>query len=391
MTDRKLEILLRNYNRGNLTEKELNLLFEALSDEKNRKNYKQLTEVEYLLSVKYANVDSKKAYQDFLQQKLLQQKRLHTIKRRNAFMKYAAIFLCLIGLGYFVWLNNGMGSSIESKLQIEEHDITLQLENGEIRVIKEDGGSQIVDKQGRILAEQDGYGIVYGDNQNINKLVYNELHVPFGKKFRIELSDGTTVHLNSGSMLKYPVKFIAGNNRDVYIKGEAFFEVAEDKESPFTVHAGDVNVRVLGTSFNVSSYEEDLSVNTVLVSGHVGLYNSSTGYDQVTSFDIQPEQMGIWDKNDKEFTSKKVDAEIYTAWINGKLIFRDLPFRVIRKKLERHYNVSIINSDEVFDENTFSGAFDIESIEEVLETFHRNFGIQYEIIDNKVIIKSKTE
>ncbi|MEX0314614.1 MAG: FecR family protein [Allomuricauda sp.] len=390
MTDKKLEILLQGYSKGVLSQEELNELVEALSDEKNREKYRQSIEVDYLLSVKYVDVDSKLAYQDFLAQKSLERKKNNfTRRRKNAFIGYAAMFLGLIGLSYFIWFNDG-GAVSGPKLQIEERDITLQLENGEIKVIKEDGSSQIVDKQGRTLAEQDGRRIVYGENQNISKLVYNELHVPFGKKFRIELSDGTTVHLNSGSVLKYPVKFIAGNNRDVYIQGEAFFDVTEDKEHPFTVHAGDINVRVLGTSFNVSSYEEDLGVNTVLVSGHVSLYDSAMGYDESTSFDIQPEQMGMWDKNEKQFTSKKVDTDVYTAWISGKLIFRDMPFRVIRKKLERHYNVSIINSDEVFDENTFSGSFDIESIEEVLETFHRNFGIQYEITDNKVIIKPKT-
>ena len=392
MTDKKLEILLQRYRKGNLTEEELDTLVGALSDEKIKEKYRQSVEIDYLLSVKYVDVDPKIAYQDFLSKKSSDRKNESSFRRRrNAFLGYAATFLGLIGLGYFIWFSDGMTSARAPLLQIEDRDITLQLENGEIRVIKEDGSSQIVDDQGRTLAEQDGESITYIENKNIGKLVYNELHVPYGKKIRIGLSDGTTVHLNSGSLLRYPVKFIKGENRDVYIKGEAFFEVAEDKEHPFTVHAGDVNVRVLGTNFNVSSYEEDTSVNTVLVSGHVRLYDSSTGYDPSTSFDIIPEEMGVWNKNEKQFSSSKVDTEIHTAWMKGKLVFRDMPFRVIRKKLERHYNVSIVNTDPIFDENTFSASFDIESIEEVLETFHRNFGIQYEIINNKVIIKPKTQ
>lgn len=390
MTDKKLEILLQRYRNGNLTEEELDTLVEEFSDEKIKKKYRQSVEIDYLLSVKYVDVDTKTAFQDFLVQKSYERKRVRTLNRRkNAFLRYAAIFLGLIGLGYFVLFNNGSTSNSDSLLQIEERDITLQLENGEIRVIKEDGSSQIVDEQGRTLAEQEGGSITYAKNKGIGKLIYNELHVPYGKKIQIGLSDGTTVHLNSGSLLKYPVKFIKGKNRDVYIKGEAFFEVAEDKEHPFTVHAGDVNVRVLGTNFNVSSYEEDTSVNTVLVSGHVRLYDSSSSYDPNTSFDIVPEEMGVWEKSEKQFSSAIVDTEIHTAWMSGKLIFRDMPFRVIRKKLERHYNVSIINRDEIFDENTFSAAFDIENIEEVLETFSRNFGIKYEILNNEVIIQSK--
>ncbi|SNY95405.1 FecR family protein [Flagellimonas pacifica] len=390
MTDKKLEILLQRFRQGGLTEKELDNLIDLLSDEKTKKKYKESVEVEYLLSIKYVDIDPKAAYLDFLSKKSLRDRSGNALrKRRNAFFGYAAVFLGFIGLGYLLWLNNGKELSPSPLIEIEEKAITLQLESGKTKVIHEDGSSQITDENGRTLAVQKDGGITYEENTDIEKLVYNELHVPYGKKFRIELSDGTMVHLNSGSSLKYPIKFLKGKNRDVFIDGEAFFDVIEDKEHPFTVHAGEVNVRVLGTNFNVSSYKEDVSVNTVLVSGHVKLYDASDRYDSKTSFDIEPEQMGVWNKEQGEFSSKQVDTNIHTAWMQGKLIFRDMPFKDIRKKLERHYNVSIVNSNEVFDENTFSAAFDIENIEEVLETFSRNFGIKYEIINNEVIIKPK--
>src|SRR5690606_36367432 len=114
---------------------------------------------------------------------------------------------------------------------------------------------------------------------NSDKLAYNTLKIPFGKKFRLQLSDGTMVHINSGSTLKYPIKFIAGENRQVYLDGEAFFDVAKDKKHPFIVNADNLNVRVLGTHFNVSNYPEDAVTDVVLVEGSVGMYRSNEEFD----------------------------------------------------------------------------------------------------------------
>ena len=103
-------------------------------------------------------------------------------------------------------------------------------------------------------------------------LVYNTLKIPYGKQFEVELSDGTIVHLNSGTTLRYPVAFLKNQNRKVFLTGEAFFEVAKDKAHPFTVSTQELNVEVLGTKFNASSYTEDVTTDIVLVEGKVALY-----------------------------------------------------------------------------------------------------------------------
>ena len=113
-------------------------------------------------------------------------------------------------------------------------------------------------------------------------MVYNTLKIPYGKKFEVQLSDGTIVHLNAGTSLRYPVQFVKNQSRQVYLTGEAFFEVSKDKAHPFTVNTQEVNVEVLGTKFNVNSYTEDVSTDVVLVEGKVSLYkDKKTAENQV--------------------------------------------------------------------------------------------------------------
>ena len=115
-----------------------------------------------------------------------------------------------------------------------------------------------------MVGNQNGNKIVYDTETTLEKLVYNTIKIPYGKRFELQLSDGTIVHLNSGTTLKYPVKFIASGNRQVFLDGEAFFDVAKDKTHPFVVNADNLNVRVLGTHFNVSNYPEDKLTDIVL-------------------------------------------------------------------------------------------------------------------------------
>jgi ferric-dicitrate binding protein FerR (iron transport regulator) len=217
----------------------------------------------------------------------------------------------------------------------------------------------------------------------IAELVYNEMVVPYGKRFQVTLSDGTQVHLNSGTSFKFPVKFIAGRERKVFLKGEAFFDVVKNKKDAFVINSKDIDIKVLGTKFNVSYYTEDEEINTVLVTGSVQIYESSK-----PSFTkkIQPGQMASWNKEQKNIYIEDVDIDLHTAWMEGRLILRKTPFKVIRKKLERYYNVSIINHNELLDRLYYNINFDNETIEQVLKTLNENFDIDYRINDNTIII-----
>src|SRR5690606_35926115 len=157
----------------------------------------------------------------------------------------------------------------KQKPPIKGNQITLQLDNGKVEVINEDDLRRILDTEGSEVGFQNGNQLNYNKGYGSEKLIYNELNIPNGKKFNLVLSDGTKVSLNSGSSIKFPVQFLPGQNREVTLTGEAYFEVKKDSVDPFIVHVADLKVRVLGTEFNLSSYPEDKEVTAVLVQGSV--------------------------------------------------------------------------------------------------------------------------
>jgi len=294
--------------------------------------------------------------------------------------KYAAVTVILLGFGYLY--QSGLFNEKQNIISPSEN-ITLQLENGAVKIIKEDGTSEVLDSKGNIVGSHVGSKIVYDKNFENETLVYNTLTVPYGKKFEILLSDGTNVHLNAGTSLKYPVKFLKGQNRQVFLKGEAYFDVAKDAEHPFIVKSDDLFVKVLGTQFNVSSYSEDTETNVVLVEGSVDLFSKENSNEHVL---LKPGFKGSFDKKKTNISTSKVITGIYTSWVHGELVFRNISFNDILKKLERQYNVSIINNNDELANERFNASFRNESIEKILEYFKITYGIKYTVQESKIFI-----
>ena len=168
----------------------------------------------------------------------------------------------VFGLGY---LYTSVSNDTNTSPVIPENVITLKLGNGNIKIISEDGATTVVDSDGNQIGTQQGTRLIYKNDISIEKLTYNTLTVPYGKRFDIVLSDGTHVFLNSGTSFTYPIEFIKGKSREVFLDGEAYFDVVKNSENPFIVNTGALSVRVLGTKFNLSSYAEDEFINTTLV------------------------------------------------------------------------------------------------------------------------------
>ncbi|RED25112.1 FecR family protein [Flavobacterium cutihirudinis] len=309
--------------------------------------------------------------------------------RKSNFRKYisiAASIVVLLGIGFF-YKQSLSTKSAEKQFDFKSTDIVLQLENGDIQVISEKNSSIVKDAKGNIVGNQTGDKLVYENNSDPEKLVYNTIKIPYGKKFRLQLSDGTFVHLNSGTTLKYPIKFIAGENRQVFLDGEAFFDVAKDKKHPFIVNADNLNVRVLGTHFNVSNYPEDTVTDVVLVEGSVGMYSSNEEFDALKNTILKPGFKGSFNKENTKISTKAVLTDIYTSWINGGLTFRNMTFKNIITKLERRYNVTIVNKNEKLANEKFNASFKEESIENVMSYFNEIHGINYTIKNNQILIK----
>lgn len=222
----------------------------------------------------------------------------------------------------------------------------------------------------------------------LNALTFEKQRTPQGKQRQVILADGTHVWLNAGSELRYPKDFSKKQIREVYLEGEAFFDVTENRSKPFIVHASGLDIRVLGTSFNVRSYAGDPVVETTLVRGKVTI--ASTAEDSINQVTLLPNQHASFSKDSKAIALEEVsNTEDYIGWKSGWMIFDDKPFSYIRETLERWYNVRIIIEDENSLSCTFSAKFKDKTLKEVLEIFKNTESIDYRIDGDQVFINGK--
>ena len=296
----------------------------------------------------------------------------------------AAVFIGLFTLGYFY--QQGAFNTVSEELLIPANEsITLKLEDGTIEVIDPGDTKAIRNARGNVVGNQNQSQLVYSEEPDTEQLVYNTLTVPYGKRFEVVLSDGTAVYMNAGTQLTYPISFLSTGNREVFVSGEAYFDVTSDTQRPFIVNAEELNVEVLGTEFNVLAYPEDGVSDVVLVEGSVGMYNDKTRIDQATV--LTPGTKGSFDKSAANIVIEQVNTKVYTSWRNGELVYRNLPFKHILKKLERHYNIKLVLNNPELGEEPFSASFENKSIEEVLSFFDDIYDVEYSIENNTVYIK----
>jgi ferric-dicitrate binding protein FerR (iron transport regulator) len=382
-----LKELIDKYLNDSINGLEMERLKVWLEKEKNQEKFKIILESHYQINLGVQEVDLDREY-SLLMNKL---EGKSIAPGRSSFMWYkrAAIFVGLLGLGYMIHQT----TKDPNKTEVDGNTITIKQENGNTQIIKEDGSVEIVDKQGRIIGKQNGTQLDYknfvaaeANNLPNDILTYNELVVPYGKKMKLILSDSTVVHINSGSRLKYPVKFLENKYRKVFLEGEAFFEVTKSTTAPFIVNTDKIDIRVLGTKFNVSAYLDDEQVNTVLVEGSVELSTSDHSAVGDEKFLLVPGQIGSWNKSMDNMKIAETDVNEYTSWINGQIIFKIRPFPEILKVLERHYNVSITNNYRLLDNQQFFAKFDTETIEQVLTYFQNSTPFHYTRTGDKIEI-----
>ena len=219
--------------------------------------------------------------------------------------------------------------------------------------------------------------------QNANSSFLAE--VPAGDKVQLTLPDKSSVKLNSESSLSYA--YVNGK-RVARLKGEGYFQVSKDRKHPFVVQVGNLNIEVLGTCFNVYSYEENDFVETSLIEGSVRLYDSKSPSE---SFILKPSQKAIYSKNNGKISFHNTDNVKETAWTQNHLVFESEKLGSVFQKIERWYGVHIDLLCPEIANDQISGSFKDEQLPYVMEALKFQYGFNYEITGNNVTINKSNQ
>ena len=384
MNIQKIDNLIIKYLNNSISKNELDELIFKIENKQNYTIFKSYIKTNYAIEYNMKKFNPEKS-KELLLEMIKKEKKVIRMYVLKKITKYAAVLLIFLATGYFYFNGDYV---LKQDLVIPEESITLKLNDGQIKIINPLEEKEVIESDGTLIGVQKENVLTYSNNKNVETLIYNELTVPYGKRFELNLSDGTNVSLNSGTSIKYPVQFIEGQKRQVFIRGEAYFKVEKDINHPFIVTAQDLKVQVLGTHFNVSAYPEDQTTNVVLVEGSVGMFNNNE-FNKLTDVILVPGVMGVFKKGNKEITLKEVNIGIYTSWVKGSVVFRNASFTNIITKLERLYNVTIINNNKKIVTEKFNASVNVdkESIEQVLDYFKKVYEIEYQFINNKIVIK----
>jgi len=321
-------------------------------------------------------------------------KRIRLIERRNKLERYkkiafAASIILLVGISLVNQFYFKETIIINDPISIGSDKAVLTLENGD-QVILEKGKkfqNKILNSNGKELS----YSIKNRSSSNFvdEKIASNFLTVPRGGQFSLNLEDGTKILLNSDSKIKYPVKFIKGENRQVeLLYGEAFFDVSSSQNndgSEFIVSTKTQKINVLGTKFNIKAYGEDDIITTTLVEGKVKVEN---GRNQIL---LSANQQSKVDSNSPDISVSDVDVSQQISWINGLFSFNDTSLEDIMHTLSRWYDLEFIFKSANQKNFIFSGILErtksIEDILLIIEKTSSSNEINFEVNNKTIIIE----
>lgn len=382
----KTVTLFRKSYAGRLTADERAEMVRLLEDENMRRLYEEVGDDEYLIGEfrRYAGWEPVRGYRKFRKNM-----RRQSIRKNLIRLSVAASLLMALGAVWLLVERDRPEDCVKMAETVAETVVEpgtcrafLQLSSGERIVLEKSGQRDLHEMSGNIRI--DSGKVVYSAQAvaQPGTVVYNTLSVPHGGEYRLLLADGTAVHLNAGSELRYPVAFAVAE-RKVYLKGEAWFEVAKDAERPFYVETDEVSIRVYGTAFNVNTHGLR-ATETILVEGEIGISGKgSTGERR-----MRPGQLAACDHHSGEITFREVDIRKYTAWKNWEFCFNDDTLEEILEELGRWYDVKVIFRSAGKKDIRFSGHLKrYENIQKILGAISESTGIVFHISDRMIIVE----
>ena len=333
------------------------------------------------LENRYEGIDVDRKWNNF--------KDLQSRKKRRVRMSVSvAASVCLLITGaLWLWIKPSEDERVVLAEQGKQNNVSLVLANGETVDISNPQKGKVKLDQGAKLYEGKRLEYTRADSLRERELEYNELIVPKGTFYHLVLSDGTKVWLNADSRIKYPVSFGKGK-REVSLHGEGFFEVSKDTARPFSVSTDRMDVKVLGTTFDINTYEDEGMSYVVLVEGLVEVFAGKGESRIITPGDIAKVNMhdvraGI--------QVSKCDVEHYTAWKEGNFSFRNASLTEILKRVSRYYDVTIIR-EQMFEEEYYTGDLSRDvSLESLLSVIESSTSVSFKVERKIVYVQKKRD
>ena len=262
----------------------------------------------------------------------------HSPRRLGWYRWVAAVMLpVMVAAGYFIreMKRDSLQQGVEiASIEPGKSKAILRLGNNRVLEITKERETHVDVAEG-VAATNNSSGMIYPEQVATGKTEYNVLEVPRGGEYTVTLSDGTVVHLNSGSELRYPVAFGA-ERREVFLSGEGYFEVVKDSVRPFFVNADKLKIRVYGTSFNVNTYDLE-NIQTVLVEGKIGIQTMNMN----TEYMVKPGQLALYNQEKGTMEILNVDVLPYVAWKDHEFMFDDESLEKIMNRLSLWYDVDV--------------------------------------------------
>lgn len=303
-------------------------------------------------------------------------------------MSAAAVILVAI-LGFWMWMGssesgaNGtkpIASNLPGDIMPGGNKAILTLADG-TKVILDSANNGAITKQGNVTVIKLNDGLLsYEKTTDTNmEVVYNTITTPRGGQYQLVLVDGSKVWLNAASSIKFPNVF-NGNERRIELTGEGYFEVEHDVKKPFYVNAGGIEVKVLGTHFNVNSYADESSVKTTLLQGSVKVIEGANSKTIVPGMQAQVSGNG-------NISTLQVDVKEVVAWKNGKFIFDNANIRSIMRQLEKWYDIEVeyqtIDTDE-----TFMGSISRNvNLSQILDMLEKTGSLKFQMVGRRIIVQ----
>ncbi|MFR6541670.1 MAG: FecR family protein [Butyricimonas virosa] len=317
-------------------------------------------------------------------------KKLHRLRNLWTVGIAAAVVVTFVSIVFFSLHHLPVASVVEKKVfseltkQRDKYQAVLSI--GENKKVILDGTEKKVvyaDSNSRVIVNADCE--VHYENKELAEDQGVEMHsleVPRGSEFKVVLGDGTRVWMNALTKLVYPESF-RGEKREVFLTGEAYFEVASNVEVPFIVKTADMEITVLGTSFNVKAYPEDENVVTTLVSGKVSQEYTKSEEEVI----LNPSDQAVYTKSSGELKVERVDVNEVICWKNGRMILKNRSLKEIFCELARWYDFEVEYRKKGVEETRFYVNMDrYDDIETVLDKLQKTNGVKFMFYGRKIVV-----